>query len=95
MSQEIPDSSDERKSADRRFIASFLYNFGLYTGIGMQLAISVVGGLLGGKVVDEKLGTTPLFLLLGLTLGTVAGFYNLVRILNRQQQKKNTNDSAE
>lgn len=86
--------SEDQKTSDRRFIASFLYNFGLYTGVGMQLAISVVGGLLGGKVVDEKLDTSPLFILLGLSLGTAAGFYNLVRILNRQRQNK-TNDSNE
>lgn len=86
------DDQQDRKASDRRFIASFFYNFGLYTGVGMQLAIAVVGGLLGGKVVDEKLATEPLFLLLGLTLGTGAGFYNLVRILNEQQRKKSRAD---
>ncbi len=45
-----------------------------YTLIG---AILLLGGL--GFVVDRWLGTAPWFLLVGLLLGIVVGFYELAR----------------
>jgi len=45
-------------------------------------AILLLGGL--GYTVDWWLGTSPWFLLVGLTLGIVFGFYNLVASLRRR-----------
>lgn len=66
---------------------SFAYVFGLYSTVGIQLVISVVLGLYAGTWGDKKLGTDPWLMILGIVLGTAAGFYNLVRIVSRKGQK--------
>jgi F0F1-type ATP synthase assembly protein I len=44
-------------------------------GLGTTLAVTVLAGLGGGYWLDGRVGTRPLFLLLGGTLGLVAGLY--------------------
>lgn len=46
------------------------------------LAFSVISGAWVGNQADVWLATSPGFLLLGLCVGTVAGFYNLIRGFN-------------
>lgn len=58
----------------------------------MQLALSVAGGLLLGHYLDKRWGTHPWLALTGLFLGTVGGFYNLVRILIWKQRRKEKKD---
>lgn len=55
--------------------------FGIYGAVGIQLALAVIGGLLLGNYADQKLGTAPWLTLIGLVVGFVGGFYNLIRIL--------------
>jgi ATP synthase protein I len=52
------------------------------TGIGFFIAGLIIGGLLGGKWIDEKLGTEPAFLITGLVLGIALAFlgvYNMIK----------------
>ncbi len=42
-------------------------------GLGGLLVAAVVGGLVIGLLLDNAAGTSPLFVLLGLLLGIVAG----------------------
>jgi F0F1-type ATP synthase assembly protein I len=42
-------------------------------GLGGLLVAAVVGGLVIGLLLDQAVGTSPLFVLLGLLLGVVAG----------------------
>ena len=42
---------------------------------------------------DGKLDTTPLFLILGIFLGAVAGFYNLYKTLIASEKKKTDTDN--
>jgi F0F1-type ATP synthase assembly protein I len=52
------------------------------TGIGFFIAGFIIGGLLGGKWIDEKLGTEPAFLITGLVLGIALAFlgvYNMIK----------------
>ena len=43
-------------------------------GVGWYVAICIVGGVWGGVWLDDKLGASPLFLLIGLVLGiAIAG----------------------
>ena len=63
-------------------------------GIGWVLAISVVGGTLGGYYADRWLGTSPWLTLLGIALGMAAGFLNVFRILlgNETTRKSSSDD---
>ena len=54
---------------------------GQYTGYGLTWALSVLIFLLGGWWLDGKLGTAPLFMILGAFVGGGAGFYSLYRHL--------------
>ncbi len=44
-------------------------------GIGWYFALCIVGGIVGGALLDGWLGTTPLLTLLGLLVGMVAAFW--------------------
>ncbi len=53
-------------------------------GVGWYVAICIVGGVWGGVWLDEKLGTSPLLLLIGLMLGigvAGAGVYRMLAAL--------------
>jgi len=57
------------------------------TGIAYAAAFSlfagVVSGLLLGWLLDRWLGTKPWLLVAGLTLGSIAGFYEFIRATSR------------
>jgi len=61
---------------------------GKYLNLGFQLAVAVGLGIVVGYWLDKKLGTVPLFLLLGLSVGAVAGFLNIYRIVYPPQNSK-------
>jgi ATP synthase protein I len=68
----------------------FLVAFGIYGGVGFQLAAAVVGGLFIGQFLDNRFGTSPWLTMTCLVLGSVGGFYNLIRILNWNQERQKT-----
>ena len=57
------------------------------TGIAYAAAVSlfaaVVSGLVLGWLLDRWLGTRPLLLVVGVTLGSVAGFYEFIRATSK------------
>jgi ATP synthase protein I len=55
----------------------------LMSGILSQLVGSTLIGLFGGMFLDEKIGTTPLFLIIGLFIGLGAGVYAMIKLINR------------
>jgi ATP synthase protein I len=60
---------------DRRWVRQL----GVLSGVGLTLVISTVLGFWGGYVLDQRLGTAPWLMLVGLLLGIVSGFVNLFR----------------
>ncbi len=52
-----------------------------FTGIGWYLAAAIVLPTLGGVWLDQRTGTSPLFILLGLLLGVTVAFYGTYRML--------------
>ena len=50
-------------------------------GIGWFVAICIVGGVWGGVWLDGKLGSSPLFLLIGLLFGIVIAGVGMYRLL--------------
>lgn len=65
-----------------------LYTLGLYGAIGIQLAVNVVAGLAFGNYVDKHAGTSPWIAIIGTIIGTVAGLWNLVKILKFNEKKE-------
>lgn len=51
-----------------------------YLGLGTALATLVLAGLGGGYWLDGRLGTRPVFLLLGGVLGVGAAMYHFIRM---------------
>lgn len=51
-------------------------------GIGWYIGLCVAGGILGGIWVDNKLGTSILFTLLGVGLGLVVALYGTYRMIS-------------
>ena len=67
---------------------SWYVAYGLYSVVGIQLAVSVVAGLFLGSYIDKKLGTAPWLTVIGLVLGSVGGFYNMFRIINWHKDRR-------
>ena len=51
------------------------------------MAVTVLAGVGGGYWLDGRLGTRPLFLLLGGTLGLAAGLYYFVKTVTGQSKR--------
>ena len=54
--------------------------------VGIELALSTVIGLLGGRWLDGKLHSDPWLMLVGLVLGLVAGFRSLIRTARKANE---------
>lgn len=64
------------------------------SGIGFYIAGSIILGILGGRWLDGKLNSGPIWTIVGLVLGIVAAFlgvYNMLRpfISNKQDGEDN------
>lgn len=57
--------------------------FGKFGAIGMQLAVCVIAGLLGGRWLDNVLGTSPVFLITGILCGVVIGIISMILSIKR------------
>lgn len=64
------------------------------SGIGFYIAGSIILGILGGRWLDGRLNSEPVWTIVGLVLGIVAAFlgvYNMLRpfISNKQDGEDN------
>lgn len=50
-------------------------------GVGWFIAFCEVLGVLGGLWLDKKINTTPIFSLVGVTLGTFVALFGVYRML--------------
>ena len=60
-------------------------------GVGWFVGISILLGVLGGLWLDNKFGTKPLFVIVGLILGLIVagyGVYQMLLPLIRNKQNK-------
>jgi len=53
------------------------------SSLGLMLPSSIVVGLFIGYLLDKLFGTQPWLLLVFFLLGTISGFYSLLRGLNK------------
>jgi len=58
-----------------------------YLGLGVQLAASILVFLFLGRWVDGKLGTEPLFMLIGAFIGAAGGMLSFIRAVLKQDEK--------
>ena len=66
-----------------------------FTGIGWYLAAAIVLPTLGGVWLDQRAGTSPLFILLGILLGVTVAFYGTYRMLASFLTGNRSSDSGE
>lgn len=64
------------------------------SGIGFYIAGSIILGIVGGRWLDSKLNTNPLWLIVGLILGIIVavyGTYNMLKpfLENNKKDKGN------
>lgn len=52
-----------------------------FIGVGWFVGISILLGVWGGLWLDEKFGTAPVMVIVGLILGLVVAFYGVYRML--------------
>lgn len=68
--------------------SAFKYlNFGVSFGLAMGIAIYLL--YLGGSWLDARLGTTPLFMVLGILLAIVTVFKRLISDIKKLSNKTN------
>jgi F0F1-type ATP synthase assembly protein I len=58
-----------------------------YAGVGIQFAIAIVLFAVGGNWLDERVGSSPLFLILGVFVGGAGAFYSMYRKLMAAQDR--------
>jgi F0F1-type ATP synthase assembly protein I len=63
--------------------------------IGIELVVSVVLGLLAGAWLDRRFGTGPWLTLLGIAIGSAAGFRSLLQYTRRAAARMEREDAAE
>jgi ATP synthase protein I len=56
-----------------------------FAGVGLQFAVAIVAFVLLGQWVDRKLGTAPVFLIIGVFVGGGGAFYSLYRRITQAQ----------
>jgi F0F1-type ATP synthase assembly protein I len=61
---------------------------GRYAGIGIQFAASIVLFLFAGQWVDKRLGTAPIFMIVGVFGGATAAFYSIYKRLMRDLKEE-------
>lgn len=67
---------------------SVLYTYARFSGFGIQLGVAFLLGIYGGKFLDARLDTRPLFLVVGAMLGMIAGFYSVFKLVTKSTPGK-------
>jgi ATP synthase protein I len=58
-----------------------------FAGVGIQFAFAIIAFLFAGQWLDNRIGTKPVFTILGVFLGAGAAFYNMYRKITAAQKK--------
>ena len=74
----------EQKPSENKGWARVLQDSAPYLGMGLGLAVTILLALGAGYWLDGRLGTRPLFFLLGGVLGLAAAGYQFFRAVGRR-----------
>lgn len=83
-----PPERPDRRVGGQEAWARTLREAAPYVGLGATLAITVAAGLGAGHWVDRRLGTDPIFLVVGAVLGLAAALYNFFRVAAGLSKRK-------
>lgn len=62
-------------------------NLALLSQVGIMMVVPIAGGLFAGNWLDKTFGTSPLFLLLLIVIGTISAFMSLFRFTMAASKK--------
>jgi predicted F0F1-ATPase subunit len=62
----------------------FYKSLGVLSSIGFSVVLAIAIGVLIGRWLDDRFGTSPLFFFIFLFIGIVAGFRNIFVIVSRE-----------
>lgn len=82
------DGTEEEEPSFARKVAQQGRDFGRLSGIGMQFAFTIVAMAFAGYWLDTRLGSLPLFLIVGVLLGFGGGTYSMVRKVSPGKRAK-------
>ena len=74
---------------------SDLKGLGDYGTVGLDLVLSVLVGFFGGRWLDGKVGANGWLTVIGLLLGTIAGFRGLYRAAVKMRKETEAEDERE
>jgi ATP synthase protein I len=77
----------EKKGGEPSGWGSVLRDTAPYLSIGTALAVTVLVGLGGGYWLDGRLGTRPLFFLVGGVIGLAAAMYHFMKTVSELKRK--------
>jgi F0F1-type ATP synthase assembly protein I len=63
-------------------------NWGMVLDLGMRLGLSVVIGVVAGVLLDNWLGTSPIFTLLGVAVGIGAAMYSIWEVARNEMRSR-------
>ncbi|SFH69110.1 Putative F0F1-ATPase subunit Ca2+/Mg2+ transporter [Tindallia magadiensis] len=62
---------------------SALENLALVSYIGIAMMVPILAGVVGGRWIDERFGTRPVFLFILIFVGIMVGFRNVFAVTTR------------
>ena len=83
MSNQRPSGPEERPAPTTR-----PPQWGMVLDLGMRLGLSVVIGVVGGVLLDNWLGTKPIFTLLGVVVGIGAAMYSIWDVARTEMKRR-------
>ena len=83
MNTTDPKGTEERPSPVER-----PQNWGMLIDLGFRLGLSVVIGVLAGVLLDNWLGTRPIFILLGVVVGIGAAMYSIWDVARTEMRRR-------
>lgn len=95
----IRKNDNERESSRPSFVRllATTRDISPYLGLGLQLAASILVFLFLGRWVDGKLGTYPVFLIIGAFIGAAGGMISFIRTVLKHEEsikRKKTKDEG-
>lgn len=83
------------EKSDKKPKVNLTKDYAKFTGLGIQIAASLLISLYGGIWLDEKFDTKPLFLLVGVFFGMLAGIWSVIKITTNSKPKTKPNNKSQ